>query len=1172
MSPLTIILVAASVMLAVGLGGVLVWLGYTTYLNRLERRLAARKGIYRALVDQLASRERGLLEPELRRLDTLYDLEALEALLEEQARGTDERPRWLLDAYDRLGLVDRYVERLRHARAWRQRAFAAELLGRVGSAKAVPALLETVQAARTEDADVREIALRALARIADPRAVAPLVEALRSAEPWLAPRLADILARHGELAVEPLLAVLDEPGHQLARSWAANVLGELGAQSAFPALVRSLGDLDDEVRAKAATALGRLGDRRAVSYLLESLLGDPAPFVRARIAAALGRFGQPEVIDHLVRALGDQAWWVRMRSVEALEQIGSAAEGPLLMALDDADPEIRVRAASALERLGVPASLVGMIQRGERMAEAMETLVKFAMAGARELLAELLVHPAPEVRTAVVTAVRRGARRDLGPALVRLARTDADPAIRSMGFDTLRALRVPEAVPAAVEGMVDPDERVRAAAVALVGDIGGPETVGQLRTRTADPERVVRAAAVRALGLMKTPAAAPDFQRLLEDPDSEVRHAAAGAAGEAGARQLVPALAAALGDSHAEVRVAAARSLGMLGERRAVPDLLRAYAGAEPDLREAVIEAISRLDPTTAVGLVDQLIESGDSAGKIGAIRTLGRLHSPAVNPVLERLRQDPDPAVRRAVIQVSGGGAVAGAAVIASHGLQDPDEQVRAAAADACSRLRLEAQGHVLLDLLRADPSPLVRERAALAVGLLQVPGGEEALLAACQAPEPLGVRAAAALATGAFAQDSIVARVAEMTDEAALREHLRARLTEDPEFRLLGRRLSQARQVELRALGALTEEEVQASMAQGMRTVLDAGERIRLVSSLRALRGERSKETLLQVARRDPSPEVRTAALTAAGELVHQEELLDVVRRALDDPSLLVRRAAVAVCGRLAPERSLVFLLRTLRPDEDPAVLAAVAEVAETGFATFHDIALALPADGAEAVLIARTARHLHHPGLRELLPALVGSGSPEVREAIAAVWHHRPDLVDRDALERLVLDPVPAVRREAARVAVAAGQGGLIERLAEDPDPTVRRALALSLATAPELGDRALRPLIRLSGDGEMSVRAAAYVGRLLLGTPVTLPPLLDPASAAEALRATADMGALRETARTAAAEDHRLAAALALALLQDEVAREVARTDPVPTVRHRVSGALELVASRQEGEAR
>ena len=176
---------------------------------------------------------------------------------------------------------------------------------------------------------MREIALRALARIADPRAVEPLVEALKTAEAWLAPRIADALARHGSHAVGPLIALLEQPTRHPARAWAANVLGGGQVAAGRPRARAPLDDPQDEVRAKAASALGRLGDPRAVPHLLERLLGDPAPFVRARIARALGQFDDAEVIDRLVRSLGDPAWWVRMRSIEALEQIGARAEGPL---------------------------------------------------------------------------------------------------------------------------------------------------------------------------------------------------------------------------------------------------------------------------------------------------------------------------------------------------------------------------------------------------------------------------------------------------------------------------------------------------------------------------------------------------------------------------------------------------------------------------------------------------------------------------------------------------------------------------------------------------------------------------------------------------------------------------------------------------------------------------
>jgi HEAT repeat protein len=1169
MSALALILIVASVMLGVGVLAIVAWFGYTSYLNRVERRLAKRKGVYRQLVAELATRERALLEPEIHRLGTLLDLEALEAVLEEQARATSERPAWLLDVYDRLGLVDRYIEKLRTARKWRERAFAAELLGRVGNATAVPALLETVQATRTEDGDVREIALRALARIADPRAVEPLVESLRTAEAWLAPRIADILTRHGPLVVDPLIAFLEQPGRHPARAWAANVLGEVRAQRAFPVLVRGLGDLEDEVRAKCATGLGRLGDRRAISYLLEHLLSDPAPFVRARIAGTLGRFDDPEVIDRLVRALGDPAWWVRMRSVEALEQIGARAEGPLLVALDDPDPEIRIRAAVGLERLGVPATLVGMIQRGERLPEAMETLIKFATAGARELLAELLLHPSLEVRVAVVGAIRRAARRDLAPELIEAARGDADPGLRAAAFEALAALGIHEAVPPALEGLSDPEDRVRSAAIGVLGSLGGPAVVTRVRERTSDPDAGVRAAAGRALGVLRATEAAPDFLRLLGDPQPEVREAAARAAAEAGVGAVAPTLIQLLGDADPAVRRAAVEGVGHLGDAAAVPALVHAFEGADTTMREAIVAAVSRIDPDAVGGLIDVLVSGRDTGGKLGAIRTLGRLPSPGAAGALDRLWQDPEPSVRAAAIEAFGrmGGEAARAAVVA--GLSDPDETARAAALDAASRLELRDQARGVLALLQHDPSPRVRERAALATGLLRVPGGEAALLAVCHRPEPLAVRAAAALATGAFEQESIVARVVEMTDEAAVRAHLRERLKDDAEYRLLGRKLSTARHLELRALGADTSVAAEVTLADGMRSILDAGERIRLISGLRAFQGDQSRGALLQVIRGDPSPEVRTAALIAVGGLLDADELLAVARRALGDPSLLVRRAAVGLFARITPERGLPSLLQTLRADDDPAVLASVAELAEAAFHTFVDLALGLPLDGQEAVLVAQVARYVHHPELPRLLPVMARSGSPAVREAMAALWRHRPDVVDAAALQALTLDPVVAVRLEAAGAAAGGACWDLLARMAEDPDPEVRREVAVATGAVARPAAEPLEILTRLADDSEMAVRAAAYVGRLLQGMPVPLPPGLDPRGAAEAVRHSAQLALLRETARTAPSEDRRLAAALALALLEDEVARQVARTDPVPAIRHRVSGALDLVAAARGG---
>jgi HEAT repeat protein len=1175
MTALNPILIVAGAMLAVGLLTILTWLIHGWYLGLVEQRLATRKGLYRELVSDLATRDRALLYPTIHQISTLYDLDALEAVLEEQARSASGGPGWLLEVYDELGLVDKYVDMLRSARKWRDRAFAAELLGRVGGARAVPALLETVVSTRTEDSDVRSVSLRALARIADPRAIEPLIGALEAAEAWLAPRIADILARHGEPVIDPLIGVLNESTGRQARAWAANVLGEVRARRAFPSLVRLLDDPDEEVRAKAATALGRLDDRRAIGYLLDHLLTDPAPFVRARIATAMAQFGGPEVVDRLVRALGDQAWWVRMRSVEALEQIGAVAEAPLLVALDDADPEIRMRAAVALERLGVPNNLARMIENGERLPEASEILAKFATTGSREALAGLIEHHSSQVRSAVVAAVERAERGDLADELIQIAANDSEASVRAQALTALRSLGILEALPVAHAGLNDGDQNVRAASVALLGQLGGSDIVELLEAQTDDHDAAVRAAAIRALAGFGSAAAESPVRRLLEDPAPAVRESAVQAAIDSTLHSVVPSLVGLLGDGDPRVRRRAAVAIGTLGDSTTVPMLLLAFPDTSTDVSEAIAVAVNRLDPEAVTGLADALIDSPDVESKLALIGTLTRCRADTL-PVLHRLRIDSSPAVRSAAVDGiarcmrQGEGEDDTSLEALESGLHDPDDLVRASATDAWVRICHErgdgtAAGDVtnlFLALLDGDTSSLVRERAALAIGLLQAPEGEEALIAICRRAEPAHVRAAAALALGVFQHQSIVSRVIEMPDQGAVREVLRERLKHDARFRLMGMRLSRARHLELRALASRSDAEAQTSLAQGLKSMIDSADRLRLIGSLRAFGGEQSRDALLQMVSEDPTPEVRTAALTAASDLLTPDELLSSGSRALGDPSVLVRRAAVALFTRVDPARALPRLIQAMRVDDDPAVLSAAAGLAEEQFSRFAEAAGALTGDGERAVLVIRIARHVLHPDLPRLLPPFARSGSPDVRAAVADLWKHRPDIADQASLETLTGDPDTSIRRTVAGAALASGRYDLLEAMRQDPDPSVRREIALVLGREETAQTGGAAILEGLDNDTDMSVRAAAYVAHLMRGTPLPLPPELDSQIAAQAVREGGDLPRLRQTARTSPSEEQRLAAGLALALLQDDVARDVARTDPAPSIRHRVSGALEL----------
>jgi HEAT repeat protein len=340
-------------------------------------------------------------------------------------------------------------------------------------------------------------------------------------------------------------------------------------------------------------------------------------------------------------------------------------------------------------------------------------------------------------------------------------------------------------------------------------------------------------------------------------------------------------------------------------------------------------------------------------------------------------------------------------------------------------------------------------------------------------------------------------------------------------------------------------------------MRGLLSPEERIRLVAGLRAFQGERSRSALLSVLRSDPSPDVRAAALTAVGVMLDANELHLTASRALADPQKEVRLSAVALFKKIAPEKGLAGLLRLLRSENDPVVLQALAEQAEAAFPTFLDLALGMDHDGEEAILLTRIARYMHHTELRRILTVVGRSHAPAVREAVAGLWATRPDLIDTSALEGLTADPSVAVRRAAVAAWAAVGNFARLTGMLADPDPGVRQDIARAYLDAADT--QALEPLLL---DPDETVRAALFVTRLLRGE-WTEPPAtfaLSRSVAAVAVRQAISEEKLRDLARPDQAPARRLPAALALAVLGDEAAYAVMRSDPLWTVRDRVGRML------------
>jgi HEAT repeat protein len=169
------------------------------------------------------------------------------------------------------------------------------------------------------------------------------------------------IGRYGEAAIEALEAILASDDAN-ARWWAARALAEVSGDGAVLPLVSALGDVDPDVRACAALALGRRDaaaataasvTAAAAAAALANRLADESAFVASIAGDALTMIGE-SAVTALVDMLADENAHVRLLAVRALGRIkAQGAIAPLFVLLQDPSYLVRYYVQEALEALGV---------------------------------------------------------------------------------------------------------------------------------------------------------------------------------------------------------------------------------------------------------------------------------------------------------------------------------------------------------------------------------------------------------------------------------------------------------------------------------------------------------------------------------------------------------------------------------------------------------------------------------------------------------------------------------------------------------------------------------------------------------------------------------------------------------------------------------------------------
>lgn len=237
-----------------------------------------------------------------------------------------------------------------------------------------------------QDAFTRVEAAESLGRRGDPAAVPALLTILRKPATRVVrtPDATPTLEKADGPALEHPPAVNPDKQPEPA----APVAGPQKAPDSLSELFTGKMETQMNIRAKAARALGLIGDQKAVPELAATVVKDQDPYVRFMAAQALSKLGGPEALKAFLAAAGDGDTRVRRQVIFSLGKFkGPEVAKVLEPMLADTDPGVRLHAAIGLANGGNPAPLAAQAEKDEHKA---------VRGGARAALKQLGLPVPPE--------------------------------------------------------------------------------------------------------------------------------------------------------------------------------------------------------------------------------------------------------------------------------------------------------------------------------------------------------------------------------------------------------------------------------------------------------------------------------------------------------------------------------------------------------------------------------------------------------------------------------------------------------------------------------------------------------------------------------------------------------------------------------------------------------
>lgn len=552
---------------------------------------------------------------------------------------------------------------------------AVGALGELGDARAVPALEKLLTESLMEEA-----AATALEEIASHEAVTALAGNLRDEDGRFRARVLVALVSLSE-DERPLPSAVQER----LRISAWTLFRQSADNATFGDLLRMTTTADPLLRRASITALGWLGDARAVPVIAEAL-ADPA-FMKAARGALRNLSNDTHALNHMLEAEADLIPPLEVATAMNGAKSYQAIEAAAHLSVEAADAETMEVAlmvlAAGRDQLRQQHADLFDTERASKLAESLSDLLSMAEGRALVEIAEtlgllasalspvlkervsdallqastddhLLAHlafldnadPLRAVEEATRAERHKSARvrlsaieilswrsRPRDNASLALHLTDEAAGVRRAAMRAMRrGAPTAEAQRAIRAALADEDIWVRAEAITTLGALFATETEARacLREALNEPHPLVRVAAAEALA---EHADRKDWRALAQtarrDPQPEARRAAALAfAGCPQPRTALAVARAALKDEAWQVRRAGVQVLAICNESSAHKLLLEVASDEQEQesVRGAALRALAPLDARRAIALSCRTISNGDAALIEDAYATLHSL------------------------------------------------------------------------------------------------------------------------------------------------------------------------------------------------------------------------------------------------------------------------------------------------------------------------------------------------------------------------------------------------------------------------------------------------------------------------------------------------------------------------------------------------------------------